>query len=87
MSENQIWCCYICDKTISFKSKSEHINCKSYKQKEKYGTVVKEHNYIKSETDEMIYILNDASKDCRNEFFILLNIDMYMIINLKKWKK
>ena len=35
----------------------------------KYGTVVKEHEFNKPDTDSVNYILNDTIKDCRNKFF------------------
>ena len=39
MNGIQLWYCDICDKTIII-SKSKHINSKSHKHKEIYGTVV-----------------------------------------------
>ena len=38
MNETQLWYCDVCD----FESKSKHINSKSHKYKQKYGTVTKE---------------------------------------------
>ena len=41
MNESQLWYCIICDKTIKFKNKSNHINSRSHKHKEKFSNLVK----------------------------------------------
>ena len=41
MSESQLWHCNICDKTIKFKNKSNHINSHSHKHKEKFNNLFK----------------------------------------------
>ena len=45
MNEARVWYCDLCDETISFKSKSKHINSKAHKHKEKNGTLVKDHEF------------------------------------------
>ena len=41
MSELQLWHCDICEKTIKFKNKSNHINSQYHKHKEKFSNLVK----------------------------------------------
>ena len=67
--ETQVWYCDLCDKTITVKSKSRHINSKIHKQQEKYGTVVKEYNFTNSDIDEVNYTLNDTIQNRRNNYF------------------
>ena len=58
-----------CDKAINIKIKSKHFNSKTHKQKKEYGTVVKPYEFIKTETDEVNYILKEISKECKNKYF------------------
>ena len=53
MKQTQVWCCKICEKTINFKGKSKHIISKTYKHKRKNDTVVKEYEFLNSDTDEV----------------------------------
>ena len=69
MNNTQLWYCDLCDKTIIFKSKTEHIISKTHKCKEKDGSVVIEYEFIKSVIDEVDYILNVTIKDCRSKYF------------------
>ena len=39
------------------------------KHKEKYGTVVKEYEFVKPDNDEVNYKLNDTTKDYRKKIF------------------
>ena len=72
------------DKTINIKSKSKHINSKTHKHKQKFGSVVKEIDFINSDIDEVSDILNDTDKVCRKKIiFVHLNIDVCMISNLQ----
>ena len=52
-----------------FKMKSKHIISKTRKHKQKYGTVVKEYEFIKPDNDSMNYITNDTTKDWRKKNF------------------
>ena len=62
-TETQLWYCEICDKI--FKIKSKHTNSKSRKHKKKYGTVIKEYEFIKPDIDSVNYNFNDFIKGCR----------------------
>ena len=70
MNETRLWYCDICDKTINIKSKSKHFSLKKHLYtKGKSGTVVKKYEFVRPETDEVNYILNDNIKYCRNKKF------------------
>ena len=87
LSENRFWYCDLCDKRISIRSESKRFISKSHKHKKKYGFVVEEYELIKPENDELKSILNDTIRNCRNKNFLIhLTIDVYIILNLCKWK-
>ena len=69
MNKNQLWYGDICDKKTIIKNKSKHINSKTHKHEQKYGSVVKEYEILKPDIDEVNYILNDTTKDCTNKYF------------------
>ena len=69
MNKTREWYCHICDETSNVESKVKHIISKTHKHKEKNGIVVKEYEHINPDIDEVIYILNDTSKDCRERYF------------------
>ena len=46
-----------------------HIISKSRKHKKEYGTVVKEYEFIRPETDEVYYLVHDTDKDWKNICF------------------
>ena len=69
LNETQLWFCDICNKTNNPKSKSKHNISNSRKHKQKYGTVVKESEFIKPDIDSVNYILNDTIKNCRRKYF------------------
>ena len=69
MNGTQLLYCDICDETINIKSKSKHINSKTQKHKEKYGTLVKQNEFIAPYIDDVNYILNDNIEDCRKNYF------------------
>ena len=84
INETQLWFCETCDKTFKIESKSKHTNSKSHKHKEKYETVVKEHEFNKPDIDSVNYILNDTIKDLRKKIiFIHSIIDVFMISKLQ----
>ena len=69
MNEAQLCHCDIRDKTINFKSKSEHIISKTYIHKKECSTLVKEYEFINPDIVEVNYILNDTIEDYRKEYF------------------
>ena len=69
LNKTQFCFCDICDKTINFSITLRHISSKSPKHKEKYGTVVREYEFIKPKIDEVKFILNDTNKDCSKKYF------------------
>ena len=71
MSRTRVWYCHICDKTINIKSKLKHINSITHKHRQKYGTIVKEYEFIIPDIDEVIYILNDTIEGCKKNFHSL----------------
>ena len=79
LKENQLWYCDICDKTISIKNKSKHINSNSHKHKQKYGTVVKEYEIIRPNDDR---IVARASIICRDEHFHTFEYKFVYVIKL-----
>ena len=50
--------------------------------KKDYGFLVIEYENNKPKVDEIDYIVDNVIKECRDIFFIDLNIDMCMILNL-----
>ena len=68
MNETHFWFCDICDESININSKSKHYISKTHTHK-KYGTVVKEYEFIRPEVDIVNYILNDTFKGCKNKYF------------------
>ena len=85
MSGTRVWYCHICDKTINIKSKLKHINSITQKHRQKYGTIVKEYEFIIPDIDEVIFILNDTIEVCKKNF-IHSNVEVYIISNSKIWK-
>ena len=69
MNETRVCYCDVCDKIFNIKSKSKQINSKTHKNKEKNGTVVEENNFVNPAIDEVKYLLNDTTKDCRKIIF------------------
>ena len=84
MKGNQFCFCNICDNTINVNSKSKHINSKSHKYKENYGTVVMEHEFVKPSFDEVNYLLKDTKKDWRKKYleYVKFKFQLYGL-NLK----
>ena len=85
MNETRVWYCDICGKTINIKSKPKHNFSKTHKHKEKYGTVVKDYNFIDPDIDEVNYILNDNIKDCRKKYFLSFEYRCVYDIEVKKF--
>ena len=55
--------CYICDKTIHFKSKSIYMYSKSQKHKEKFSVIVREYEIISPDNNKIDYIINNCARD------------------------
>ena len=64
-----VWYCDICDKTINFKSKSKHINSNSHKDKEKYGVIVKEYEFIRLDINKVGYMNKNCARDRCIKYF------------------
>ena len=43
LNETRLWYRDMCDKTNNIKNKSKHINSKTHKHKENFGTIVGEY--------------------------------------------
>ena len=92
MNETHKWYYFFCDKTVSIESKSKQYNSRSHKQKEEFGTVVKEIKFFRPEYHEMNYILSDTVKDCRIKYFLsfekrcLLDIRFSKMENIEEVK-
>ena len=63
MNGTHLWYCDICDKTIIIKIETKQFNSKTHEHREKYGTVVKEYEFIHPEIDEVNYLLNVSIAD------------------------
>ena len=53
MNQTQICFCDICYKTIYFTIKSQNINSKTHKRKQKNGSFVNEYEFNKPDFDEV----------------------------------
>ena len=69
LNETRLCYCNLCDKKTNFKNESRLINSKTHEHKQKYGTVVKEYEFIKPDIDEVIRRLNDTPKDSMKVYF------------------
>ena len=69
INQNQLWHCDICNKTIKFKNKSNHIHSQYHKHKEKYSILVKEYEINKPNHNELDRVVARAYINCRNEYF------------------
>ena len=49
--------------------------------------IVKKYELFKPQIDEVGYLPDKVIKDCRNNFSILLNLDMCMIVKLQIKRK
>ena len=58
----------------------------SHKAKDKFGSAIKENEFIRPNFDSVNYTLNDISKECRKKIFFHSNVDVFqtMISNLQK---
>ena len=71
MNKTRLWHCNICDNTINIKSKSNHINSNSHKNKEKFSILVKvyEINNPQIYKDDLDRLVANKCVNCGNEFF------------------
>ena len=69
-------------KTTKIESKSKHFNSETHIHK-KNGAVVKVYDFIRPESDEVIYILKVTIKDCSNKSFISIE---FRCVYDKKYK-
>ena len=70
-------------KHLLLKKKSKHFYLKTHKQKGKFVIVVKEYEIFWAKFDEIDYALDNIFKECRGNFFMQLNINVFLKIKLQ----
>ena len=83
MIKIRLWYCDICDKTITFRSKSKHIKSKSHKRKKKFGVFVKEAEFNRPDINMIDYIINNCARECYNKYFHTFKFRCIYDIELK----
>ena len=74
--------CEVCEKEMSYSSRLRHIKTNTHKHNEKCGIVIEENEFIETKNVGKDFMLEDVIEDCRNNFFVLLNKEVYMILTL-----